>query len=318
MSNSVQATREEVTAEAPAGIGNLAVGFDLLGQALAAPCDRVTLKVREGSGIEITDVTGVVRELPVDPRRNAATAGVVRMLDDQGAKSGLDVAIHKGIAMGSGMGGSAASAVAGVLAADALFGLALSTSRLLEYALDGEEAATGARHADNVASALCGGVTLVTHRQAGISVQQLPVPPGIFSVLVHPHLVLETRASRAALPTDFPRDVVIRQSANLAGFVVACFNNDMALLRDCLRDVLIEPHRARLITGFDSVKAAALQEGALGCSVSGGGPSVFAWCDGEDGAQRAGKAMSKAFADAGIAADTFVSPASAPGARIAG
>ena len=316
MSELQQAARQHVSAEAPAGIGNLGVGFDLLGQALAAPCDRVSLRVRENPGLEIVAVSGVVSELPTDPLRNAATAGIARMLADHNVTLGVDVEICKGIAIGSGMGGSSASAVAGVVAANALLGLSLSKSCLLDYAMDGEEAATGARHADNVAAALFGGVTLVTRSGSGFSVKQLPVPPGVVSVLVHPHLVLETRASRAALPKTFERDVVTEQTENLAGFIAACFENDLALLQASLRDVLIEPHRAGLITGFKKVKAAALAEGALGCSISGGGPSVFAWCKDETSARRIARAMRDAFAAEGVKADTWVSPCNAAGARI--
>lgn len=306
-----------VTAEAPAGIGNLAVGFDILGQAMAAPHDRVTLQASQAPGLRIVEVTGLVTQLPTSPEKNSATAGVLRMFEDYQAGFGADVVLEKGINLGSGMGGSAASAVAGVTAAAALLGIDPGPDALLSYALDGEEAATGARHADNAASALLGGVVLVSVNRKGATVlRRLATPPEVFSVLVHPHLELETRRSRAVLPAHFARSAVVEQTGLLAGFVVACERGDLELLSNSLRDVLVEPHRAPLITGFDQVQAAALGNGALGCSISGGGPSVFAWCAGAGSARDVGEAMQRAFADAGIASDVWVSDVAAPGARV--
>lgn len=316
MNSGVQPARETVTAAAPAGIGNLAVGFDVLGQALAEPIDTVTLRVSANAGVRISAVTGVVRDLPMDPERNAATAGIARMLREHDAGFGVDVEIEKGISIGSGMGGSAASAVAGVVAADALLGLALDKARLLSFALDGEQAATGARHADNVASALCGGIAMVSRRGDDFALVSVPSPANVFSVLVHPHIVLETRASRAALPAQFTRSSVIEQHGYLAAFISACYRNDIEAIGDSLRDVLVEPYRAALIPGFKEVKAAALASGALGCSISGGGPSVFAWCHGQALAERAAAAMRSAFEAAGIAADSWISSVAAPPARI--
>lgn len=305
-----------VTAEAPAGIGNLAVGFDILGQALAAPHDRVTITVRAQPGITITRVSGSVADLPRDPADNSATAGLLRILRDYSADFGLEVEIDKGIALGSGMGGSAASAVAATVAVNTLLGLDLGPPNLLGYALDGEEAATGSRHADNVASAITGGIVLVNESKDGHVLTRLPGIEGIFSVLVHPHLELETRKARDALPAQFDRQKVIEQNAYLAGFVSACHSGDIELLRQCLRDILVEPHRADLIKGFDEVKHAAIESGALGCSISGGGPSVFAWCQGRKRAAMTGKAMQAAFQHAGVASDMWVSPVDAPGARV--
>ncbi len=305
-----------VTAEAPAGIGNLAVGFDILGQALATPHDRVTLRVRPERGIEIVSVTGLVTELPGDPLKNCATAGIVRMFDDYQANFGVQVTLEKGISLGSGMGGSAASAVAGVTAAAALLGIEPGMPALLSYALDGEEAATGARHADNAASALLGGVALVSMSEGVTTLRRLDTPRNVFSVIVHPHIELETRRARAVLPAQFARAAVTEQAGLLAGFLAACHDNDLALLARSLRDVLVEPHRAPLIPAFAEVKAAALERGALGCSISGGGPSMFAWCAGQGAAQSVGQAMQEAFGAAGVSSDAWVSEIDAPGARV--
>lgn len=307
---------ERASASAPAGIGNLAVGFDVLGQALSGPQDRVSVVARDVAGVVIEDISGLVTDLPEDPDRNAATAGIVRMLAEHSAGFGARVSINKGISIGSGMGGSAASAVAGVTAAAALLNTRLSSTEILAYALDGEEAATGARHADNVAAAICGGVTLVLPAEGALQMRRIKTPPGLYSVLVHPHLVVETRASRAALPHEFPIAAVTRQLGLLAGFLTACNQGDMELLRASLRDELIEPHRVQLLPGFAAVKGAALDAGALGCSISGGGPSVFAWCYGQAVTLTVADAMVEAFQLAGIEADHWISPVETPGARL--
>ncbi len=311
-----QPVLQQVAAEAPAGIGNLGVGFDVLGQALEAPCDRVSLRARATPGITIEKISGVVADLPRDPARNAATAGLVRLMADHGADFGIEVEINKGIAIGSGMGGSAASSVAGVVAGAALMGLDLPGDAVLAYALDGEAAATGERHADNVASAIYGGVTVAIAGDNRWHVRQVPVAAPVFSVLVHPHVVLETREARRVLPEQFGKATVIRQSALLAGFMAACAAGDLELLAISLRDVLVEPHRAPLIKGFAAVKRAALDAGALGCSISGGGPSVFAWCRNRDSAVSVGAAMAAAFAQVGVTSDTWISPVNSAGARI--
>lgn len=308
--------RPAATASAPAGIGNLAVGFDVLGQALAEPQDQVTVTASDAVGVVIEAIDGVISDLPADPVRNAATAGIVRMLAEHEAGFGVRVRINKGISIGSGMGGSAASAVAGVRAAAALLAKPISPTELLGYALDGEEAATGARHADNVAAAICGGVTLVVPRGGGQVMQRLATPPGLYSVLVHPHLVIETRASRAALPDNVPLVDVTRQLGFLAGFLTACNSGDIEMLRACLRDELVEPHRAGLLPGFKSVQEAALDAGALGCSISGGGPSVFAWCHGQAVTLSVAEAMVSAFRQADVEADYWISPVETPPARL--
>lgn len=308
--------RTSATASAPAGIGNLAVGFDVLGQALAAPEDRVTVVASDPGEVVIENISGAVSTLPRDPARNAATAGIARMLAEHQAGFGLRISIEKGISLGSGMGGSAASAVAGVTAAAALLNERLTRGEVLDYALDGEEAATGARHADNVAAAICGGVTLVVPNGQGHVMRRIDTPAGLYSVLVHPHLVIETRASRAALPAKMPLANVTRQLGFLAGFLTACSQGDIDLLRTCLRDEMIEPHREKLLPGFKSVQDAALDAGALGCSISGGGPSVFAWCHGQAVTLTVAEAMVTAFRQADIESEHWISPVDAPGARL--
>ncbi|MBW3630282.1 MAG: homoserine kinase [Gemmatimonadetes bacterium] len=306
---------DTATAYAPAGVGNVAVGFDVLGHALDAIGDKVTVWRTAEPRVEIVEITGCDEVLPLDPAQNTATAGLVAMLRELALPFGFAVRIEKAIPLGSGMGGSAASAVGGMVAANALLEEPLPLSELLRFALVGETVASGSAHADNLAPGLYGGLTLVRAMDPP-DILSIPVPEEIRCVLVHPHLRLDTRVARGVLPREIPMGLYVHQSANLAGFVSGCHTGDLELIRRSFVDLVAEPHRAPLIRGFAAVKAAALEAGALGCSISGGGPSVFAWCAAEAAAADVRDGMVSAFARAGVDADAFVSPVNAPGARL--
>jgi homoserine kinase len=303
------------TAFAPASTSNLAVGFDILGHPLGFTGDRVTVTRRDAPGVAMGAVTGVAGPLPGDAAANTAGTAVMRLLADHAPELGVEVAIEKGIPLGSGIGGSAASAVAAVVAANALLPRPLPKAELVPYALAGEVVASGAAHGDNVAPSLYGGLVLVRSADPP-DVVPLPAPPSLRCVLVLPRLRLDTRDARAVLPACVPLGDFIHQSANLAGVIAGCFTGDLALVARSLRDEVVEPHRAALIPGFSAVQAAAMQAGALGCSISGGGPSLFAWCDGDAAAERVRRAMVDAFTAAGVAAEGWVSPVDGPGARV--
>jgi len=303
------------TAFAPASTSNLAVGFDLLGHPVGPAGDRVTATRRERPGVVMGPVTGCAGPLPADPAANTAGAAVQRLLAEHAPGLGVELSIDKGIPLGSGMGGSAASAVAAVVAANALLPRPLPTAALFPCALAGETVASGAAHGDNVAPSLFGGLVLVRSVDPP-DVVSLPAPPALCCVLVLPRLRLDTRDARAVLPPSVPLHDMIHQCANLAGVVAGCFTGDLALIGRSLRDVVVEPHRARLIPGFAAVQAAAMEAGALGCSISGGGPSVFAWCDGDTAAERVRAAMVEAFAAAGVDSRGWSSPVDGPGARL--
>lgn len=308
--------RLEATAQAPATVGNVAVGFDLLGLALQGPHDVVRVRRIDAPEVRLGDVQGCVTSLPDDPSQNTATAGLVALREARGLPWGFEVSINKGIALGSGMGGSAASAAASVVAASALLDAPLSHEELVRFGLVGESVASGSQHADNLAPCLFGGLQLVLGHGAQTRALALPVPTGLRCVLVHPHARLDTRTARAVLQRPFDLGDFTAQSAALAGFLVACHRDDHALLAASLHDVLIEPLRAPLVPGFEAVKAAALAHGALGCSISGAGPSVFAWCL-ADHAVAARDAMVNAFkAAANLDADAFISPLNAPGTTL--
>ncbi|HEY1033796.1 MAG TPA: homoserine kinase, partial [Pseudoxanthomonas sp.] len=225
---------------------------------------------------------------------------------------GFEVEIEKGIPLGSGMGGSAASCVAALVAANAVLDAPLSREALYPHALVGEAVASGGRHGDNLGPMLLGGLVLATAEH----LVRIPVPDAWHSVLVHPDAILETRRARAALQGAYELKEFVAQSANLALVLAGCHAGDASLVRAGLRDILVEPRRAPLIVGFDAAKQAALSAGAMGASISGAGPSVFAWFESRAEAEAAAPAVQAAFAAAGFDSQAWVSPINAPAARL--
>ena len=267
---------ETATASAPASIGNVGVGFDVLGLAFDAVRDRV-MAVREAApGVRLGRVTGLVASLPDTAENNTALAAAAALLKAAGASFGVRLSIDKGVPVSAGMGGSAASAVAAAAAVNALLIEPLETEGLLTFALAGERISADPPPWDNVVAALFGGLVLVAREQPG-HVHRLPVPAGIVSVLFHPPLTTETGAARRLLSSEVPLRTAVEHSRRLAAFVAGCAMRDPALLRAGLEDILVEPQRAHLVPALAPVKAAAKAAGALGCSFSGSGPSVFAW-----------------------------------------
>jgi homoserine kinase len=303
----------KATAFCPSSIGNVAVGFDMLGHALVGPGDRATVTRTSTPGVTISAIRGVVQALPLEARENTAGRALLALLPHLPAGTGFSVEIDKGIALGSGMGGSAASAVAALVAANATLERPVDGATLYQCAIDGEAAASGSRHGDNVGPMLLGGLVIAPAEGAPVPV---PVPPWLHVALVHPHFVLETRRARAALAGAYQLHDFVVQSEGLALLLAGCFGGDAALIRRGFRDVLVEPRRASLIPGFAAVKQAALDAGALGASISGGGPSVFGWFESREAAERAAAAMAAAFGAVGLEADRIVSPVAAPGARV--
>jgi homoserine kinase len=310
----VTARRERATAFAPASVGNVAVGFDILGHTVAALGDHVTVTRREAPGVSIRSIRGVVEDLPLAAERNTAGMAVLAMQRALGLTHGFEIEVVKGIPLGSGLGGSAASAVAAVVAAAALVEEPLDKTRLLQFAMQGEAVASGSVHVDNIAPSLFGGLVLTV----GIDnphVKQIPVPDAVRCVLVHPHMVLATREARAILRPTVALSDVIWQQANLAGFLAGCYTGDLPLIRESLLDVVIEPQRQALIPGFAAVKQAAMAAGALGCSISGAGPTVFAWTE-APAAEAVCAGMVAAFRRHGLESDSWVSTIDAAGARV--
>lgn len=305
-------TLERAEATAPASVGNVGVGFDLLGHSIAGPVDRVIATRVDAPGVTIAAIEGTDAPLPTAIADNTAGRAVQSLLSARAPELGVALRIVKGIPLSAGMGGSAASAVAALVAANALLPEPLPVEQLYGFALDGEAVASGARHGDNLGPQLLGGLVLTTPTR----LIPLAAPTGVYCALVHPHQRLETRRAREVLREPYPLGDLVRQTEALALFLTGCQRNDLDLVAEGLRDVLVEPRRAPLIPGFVEVKQAALDQGALGASISGAGPSAFAWFVGEDAARRGAEAMTAAFAAAGQAADAWVSPVAGPAATL--
>ncbi|GAC1455067.1 MAG: homoserine kinase [Steroidobacteraceae bacterium] len=311
---SARATPTRATAFAPASVGNVAIGFDILGFAIAGLGDRVTVARRAAPGVEISAVRGVAGDLPREPRANTAGRALLAMQAAVAADFGFTLEIDKGIPLASGLGGSASSAVAAVVAANALLAMPCAPLELLKFALAGEVTRSGDRHVDNVAPSLFGGLVLTV----GIDhprVKQIPVPKAIRAVIVHPHMAIPTSAARAMLKGTVQLADFVWQTANLAGFISGCYTDDLDMIRASFEDVVIEPQRQALIPGFQQVRTAAMQAGALGCSISGAGPSMFAWAR-EQAAAAVAAGMRAEFATQGLAADSWIVDLECAGAHL--
>jgi homoserine kinase len=305
---------ERARAFAPASVGNVAIGFDILGFSVDAIGDRALVSRSAAPGVAIKAIHGVVRDLPLQAERNTAGRALLAMQEALGLQFGFELVLEKGIPLASGLGGSAASAVAAVFAANALLSEPRTRLELLKYAMQGEAVASGSVHVDNIAPSLFGGLVLTV----GIDhprVKQIPVPPAIRAVIVHPHMFLSTRKARAILKHSVEMADFVWQTANLAGFISGCYTNDLEMLRESFEDVVIEPQRAALIPGFTDVRRAALAGGALGCSISGAGPTIFAWCL-ESHAVPVSEAMIAQFSRHGLQADHWITAIAPTGARV--
>jgi homoserine kinase len=304
-----------VTAFAPATVSNVACGFDVLGFALHTPGDEVTARLTPG-GVRIDDIIGDQGRLPRDAAKNTAGVAAQALLTILGESRGVALTIKKGLPLSSGLGGSAASAVAAVVAVDGLFDARLPLATLMACAFEGERIGAGSAHGDNIGPAVYGGFVLVRVPNPP-DVIRLPVPAGLTAVVVHPDLEIETARARALLGTEVPLGDAIRQWANLGAFVDALHRSDFDQLARSLEDTIAEPRRASLVPGLAQIKQAAADAGALGCSLSGSGPSLFALCRDAASAQAVAAAMTVAVRrHIGGEPQTYVSPIAPHGARV--
>lgn len=291
-----------VRAVAPGGIGNMGPGLDILGCAVTGLADEVVAWREPGAGVRVDDAGH--EALPLDPSRHASAIAAGALLDrafaDGQARFGLALRLVKRLPLAGGQGGSAASAVAGAAAADALLDVPLGPMAVLDAALASETALAGP-HLDNVAPCVLGGVVLVRAMNP-TDVVRLDAPPALRLVLVLPAMHLLTRDARAVLPASVDRATALHQAAQVAAIVAACMSGDLALMGRAIDDRIAEPVRAPLLPGFVEAKRAALAAGALGCSISGGGPSSFALAGSDADAARIADAMVAGYAAAGIAA----------------
>ncbi|MBK8621901.1 MAG: homoserine kinase [Saprospiraceae bacterium] len=301
---------------APGSISNVCVGFDILGFAIHGPGDEIIISEGKESGLKITEIRGAKGKLPLDTSQNTAGVSALALLQHLG-ESGrpLEMIIHKKMPFGSGLGSSAASAVGGVFAVSEFLKTGLSKLDLLPFAIEGEKAADGAVHADNVAPSLLGGMIIIRDN-VKFDVKKLPIPAGLFISVIYPHVMILTKESRAILKKEVPMDLFIKQQGNLAAFVSAMYTSDFGLLKKSLDDLVIEPQRAHLIPHFYELKEMALREGALGFSISGAGPSMFAICDNSFIAEEIAKQAQSLYSKQKLICDTYVSKINHDGAIV--
>jgi homoserine kinase len=305
-----------VKAFAPATVANVSCGFDIFGFAIGEPGDVVELRKRDTPGIIITDITGDEGRLPRAAEKNAVTVVMLHLLKHLGITDfGCEVVLHKNMPLGSGMGSSAASAVAGVVAMNELLGSPLTRQELLPFAMEGERIASGSAHADNVGPSLLGGFVVIRSYNP-LDIFTIPVPDDLYCTLVHPDIEINTKDARFILRNEVSLKNTIAQMGNVAGLVAGLMKSDYGLISRSMVDVIIEPVRSILIPEFKEVKKAAIGNGALGCSISGSGPSMFALSRGIDDATSAGEAMQRQFAAAGIESALHVSSINKNGAVI--
>jgi len=296
-----------IKAFAPATVANVACGFDIFGFAIQEPGDIVEVRRRDEPGIVITDITGDDGRLPRAAEKNAVTVVMLHLLKHLGLSDlGCEVILHKNMPLGSGMGSSAASAVAGVVAMNELLDCPLSRQELLRFAMEGERIASGSAHADNVGPSLMGGFVVIRSYNP-LDIFSIPVPKDLYCTLVHPDIEINTKDARYILRNEVSLKNTIAQMGNVAGLVAGLMKSDYDLISRSMVDVIIEPVRSILIPEFNEVKQAAISNGALGCSISGAGPSMFALSRGIETAQRVGQAMQQTFRTAGIDANTHIS-----------
>ena len=307
---------ERVRVFAPATASNLGPGFDVLGLALERPGDLVEAELRDEPGVEITEVTGA-DSLSTDPRENVVGIAARAALEHLGITDrGIRLALHKQMPLGSGLGSSAASSVAAAAAVGALFGDSLPKEALVGCALRGEAAASGAPHADNVAPCVLGGIVLIRGNDP-LDLIRLPVPDALRIVLVHPHVeVLTAEARRLVAKHRFAIGQAVANLGNIAALVHALHTGDLELFGRSINDALVEPIRAPLVPGFAEVRRAALDAGALGCSISGSGPSLFAFAASASAADAVADAMQAAFAATGVDSDRYAGPVNRRGAGV--
>lgn len=313
-----------VTAFAPATVANVASGFDVLGFALESPGDEVTARLisRESAGEQGVRIASIASDeglpelnLPTNPQENTASGAVLALLQATQTNVGIELSIRKRMPAGSGMGSSAASAAAAVLAVNTLLGNPKTPEELVEFGMKGEAIASGSEHADNVAPAIMGGIVLIRGYNP-LDVVRIPAPESLYCTIMRPHCEVSTKEARGILPKEISMKTAITQWGNLAGLIAGLMKQDYGLIGRSLRDVVAEPYRAELIPGFHAMKQAALDAGALGCSISGSGPSVFALSSSLEVAKRTGIAMSEALKAERVEGTLYLSRVADGGPRI--
>lgn len=304
-----------VTAFAPATVANVSCGFDILGFAIGDMGDRVKVSLSDQPGLRVVSITGDGGRLPLEPEKNTCTVAIQAFLDRLNADQGLNISLMKGLPLGSGMGSSAASAAAALMAVNELMGTPFTKTELVPFAMEAERVACGAAHADNVAPSILGGFVLIRD-YAPLDIVKLPVPEGLYTTLIHPHIELRTADSRSVLRRQISLQDAVVQSGNIAGLISALYTSDLKLLGRSLKDVIAEPYRALLIPGFYELREAIQKAGALGSGISGSGPTLFVLSESREIAAAVAKVSEEVYAKIGLGVDVSVAEVNPIGAYV--
>ncbi|MEQ5790603.1 homoserine kinase [Muricauda sp. NFXS6] len=303
---------EEIKVFCPATIANVSCGFDVLGLALDSVGDEMTIRKISEKGIRITKIIG--QELPLETENNVAGVAGLAFLEKSDYEGGFEIEIDKRIKPGSGIGSSAASSTGAVWGMNELLGKPFSNLELVQFAMQGEKLASDVAHADNVAPAIFGGFTLVRSYDP-LDIIPIPTPSELFATVIHPQIEIKTSDSRKILKTTISMQQGIQQWGNLGGLVAGLFQNDYDLIGRSLHDHIVEPIRSILIPAFDEIKANAIKAGALGCGISGSGPSIFALSKGEEIAQKVADSMKETYQNIGVDFDIHISKVNSQGVK---
>ena len=299
---------------APATVANVAVGYDILGFAIDDLGDELIVREGTNPGLKISAVRGM-KSLPKDIMKNTAGFAAYKLMEHLDIiDMPIEIELIKNMPVGTGLGSSAASAVVGAFAINEYLGKPASEKEVLRCATLAEELADGSFHADNVAPSLMGGIILIRDNPS-LDVIRLPVIEGLRAVVIYPHIKILTKDSRSVLSDQISLESHITQSGNLAAFVSSLYRMDLDGLQRSLEDVVIEPQRAKLIPHFYDMKEAALHHGALGFSISGAGPSMFALCANSIIAENIVDSAKQLFADKGVEITTYNSLINLQGAK---
>jgi len=304
---------KEIKIFSPATVANVACGFDVLGFCLDNKGDEMVIRKVSEKGIRITHIEGY--DLPLEAEKNVAGVSALAMYKHAKPDCGFEIEIYKKIKPGSGIGSSAASAVGSVFGMNELLGKPYNKTQLTYFAMKGEALASKSEHADNLAPAIFGGFTLVKSTLP-LDILQIPTPSELYATLIHPQIEVKTSDAREILPKEVPLKDAISQWANVGSLIHALHTNDYKLIHRSLQDIIVEPYRKQLIPYFDDVKFAALVAGALGCAISGSGPSIFALSKGKETAINVEKAMQSIYSKTDIEFNTFVSQINTQGIKI--
>ncbi|PCJ93268.1 MAG: homoserine kinase [Flavobacteriaceae bacterium] len=295
---------EEIRVFCPATIANISCGFDVLGVALDAVGDEMVVRKTKTPGIKITKIIG--QNLPLETKKNVAGVAALALLDKSDYTGGFEIEIYKNIKPGSGIGSSAASSTGAVWAINELLGKPFSNLELVQFSMEGERLASGTAHADNVAPALYGGFTLVRSYEP-LDIVKINTPKELYATVIHPQIEIKTADSRKILKTNITLQNGIKQWGNVGGLIAGLFTEDYDLIGRSLEDHIVEPIRSILIPGFNEIKTNSIEAGALGCGISGSGPSIFALSKGEATALKVAQAMKNTYQKIGIDYDVHTS-----------